>query len=144
MKNKSKLKKLHEKKQPVRNVPAEWLYLLPEETKLRSIYELFGEDMPWKAEFWEEAGVLEIELPDAGSMDMECMDTDLGDEAGNAYLAEHKIKTVFAVTIVPEDYEKIRGIMGKIIEKKGGFFCGDTEDFKPEVRKISLEGRASS
>lgn len=136
MKNKSKLKKIHNKTSQAARVPSEWLYLLPEDIKLRSIYELFGEDMPWKAEFWEEAGVLEIELPEAGSVDVECMDADLGDDESNTYLAEHQIKAVFAVTIVPDDYEKAHAVMVAIVEKLGGFFCGDTEDFQPEVRLI--------
>lgn len=136
MKNKSKLKKPNRRTSQTRTVPSEWLYLHPDEIELRSIYELFGEDTPWKAEFWDEAGVLEIEIPEAGSLDMECMDADLGDEAGNAYLAEHQIKTVFAVTIVPDDYEKAHTVMRKVMEKLGGFFCGDTEDFQPEVRFV--------
>lgn len=136
MKNKSKLKKAPRKTRQAPTVPSEWLYLLPDETELRRIYELFGEDMPWKAEFWEEAGVLEIEIPEAGSVDIECMDADLGDETGNAFLAEHQIKTVFAVTIVPDGYEKAHAVMVKIMEKTGGFFCGDTEDFQPEVRLV--------
>lgn len=136
MKNKSKLKKQHNKTGQAPRVPSEWLYLLPEEMKLRSIYELFGEDMPWKAEFWEEAGVLEIEIPEAGSVDLECMDADLGDEQSNAFLEKHQIKTVFAVTIVPDDYEKANEVMVRMMEKLGGFFCGDTEDFQPEVRLI--------
>lgn len=136
MKNKSKLKKRNSGTGKTVKVPSEWLYLLSEEIELRSIYELFGEDVPWKAEFWEEAGVLEIEIPEAGSVDMECMDADLGDEESNACLAEHQIKTVFAVTIVPDDYEKAHEVMIKIMEKFGGFFCGDTENFQPEVRLI--------
>lgn len=134
MKNKSKLRKLHDKKSPFPKAPSEWLYLVPEERSLRSIYELFGEDAPWRAELWEEAGVLEIEIPEAGSVDMECMDADLGEEAGNAYLAENRIQTVFAVTIMPEHYEEARMVMEKIVENLGGFFCGDTEDLQPQVR----------
>lgn len=134
MKNKSKLKKQNKKTEQASGVPSEWLYLLPEEVKLRSIYELFTEDMPWKAELWEEAGVLEIEIPEAGSVDMECMDADLGDEQSNAFLEKHRIKTAFAVTIVPDDYDKAKEVMVRMMEKLGGFFCGDTEDFQPEVR----------
>lgn len=134
MKNKSKLKKVHKECGQASKVPAEWLYLVPVETELRSIYELFREDTFWKAELWEEAGVLEIEIPEAGSVDMECMDTDLGDEEGNAYLSENQIKTVFAVTIVPDDYEKAQKVMKKIVKNMGGFFCGDTEDFQPEIK----------
>lgn len=134
MKNKSKLKKIHERKTTVSRVPAQWLYLNREQVSLRQIYELFEDDMPWRAEYWEEAGVLEIEMLEAGSVDMEAMDADLGDEEGNAYLAQHQIQTVAAVTIVPEDFQKAKAVMEYITEKAGGFFCGDTEDFQPEVK----------
>lgn len=133
MKNKSKLKKLRQGT-PRPAVPSEWLYLLPERTDMRQIYELFGEDAPWRAEYWEEAQVLEIELPQAGSVDMEYMEADLGDEEGNAYLKAHQIESVFAVTIVPEDYEKAREVMDMLTRRIGGFFCGDTEDFRPQIR----------
>ena len=125
MKNKSKLKKIRKERAQMPKEPAEWLYLNPEEVGLRSIYEIFGQEMPWRAELWEEAGALEIGIPEAGSVDMERMDADLGDEEGNAYLEKHQIKTVFAVTIV---------VMVEIMKSKGGFFCGDTEDFQPEIR----------
>jgi len=131
MKNKSKLKKVQKKKA---QSPSEWLYLNPEEVGLRSVYEIFGREKHWRAELWEEAGVLEIGIPEAGSVDLERMDTDLGDEEGNAYLEKHQIKTVFAVTIVPEDYEKAHMVMMEIMKSRGGFFCGDTEDFQPEIR----------
>lgn len=134
MKNKSKLKKIREGKTSALKVPSEWLYLNPEEVSLRQIYELFGEGTPWKAEYWEEAGVLEIEIPEAGSVDMEAMDTDLGDEEGNAYLASHQIQTVVVVTIVPEDFQKAKAVMEYIIRKTGGYFCGDTDDFQPEIK----------
>lgn len=117
-------------------VPAEWLYLVPEALMLRQVYEIFGKDLPWKAELWEEAGVLEIEIPQAGSVDLECMELSLGDEKGDAYLANHQIKTVFAVTIVPADFEKAKAVMAYIVERIGGFFCGDTEDFQPEIKGI--------
>lgn len=133
MKNKSKLKKLQQGKKKTPGIPAEWLYLIPAPVELRKLYELFREDMPWKAEYWEEAGVLEIELPEAGSVDMEAMEPDLGDEEGNDYLKKHRIETVFAVTIVPGDYEKAHEVMNFLMEQAGGFFCGDTEDFQPEI-----------
>lgn len=133
MKNKSKLQKIRKGNPKVPAVPAEWLYLIPEEVKLRQIYEVFSGDESWKAEFWEEAGVLEVEFPEAGSLDMEEMDCDLGEEAGNAWLAEHRIQTAFAVTIRPEDYGTAQQVMKKIVETIGGFFCGDTEDFSPVI-----------
>ena len=45
--------------------------------------------------------------------------------------AEHQVKTVFLVTFKPETYEEAKLVMRRIMDKTGGFFCGDTEDFTP-------------
>ena len=135
MKNKSKLQKIQKGRTKTSKVPAEWLYLVPEVLELRKVYEIFTGGMPWTAEYWEEAGVLEIAVPEAGSVDLEEL-TEL-DEYLEAYMAEHQLKTVFAVTLVPENYEKVRKVMEKIMDCTGGTFCGDTDDFTPrlEMRK---------
>ena len=109
------------KKPTAPKMPGEWLYLNKEELSLRKIYELFEEKQT--AEYWEAAGVL----------DMEDLEGTLGDEEGDVYLKENEIHTVAAVTIRPEDYEKAKEVMLYIIEKLGGHFCGDTADFTPVV-----------
>ncbi len=65
------------KKPTAPKMPGEWLYLNKEELSLRKIYELFEEKQT--AEYWEAAGVLEISLPESGTLDME----DLGIWRGN-------------------------------------------------------------
>ncbi len=119
------------KKSAAPKMPGEWLYLNKEELSLRKIYELFEEKQT--AEYWEAAGVLEISLPESGTLDMEDLDCELGDEEGDAYLKENEIHTVSAVTIRPEDYEKAKTVMLCITEKLGGYFCADTADFMPVV-----------
>lgn len=119
------------KKPTAPKMPGEWLYLNKEELSLRKIYELFEEKQT--AEYWEAVGVLEISLPESGTLDMEDLEGTLGDEEGDAYLKENEIHTVVAVTIRPEDYEKAKEVMLYIIEKLGGYFCGDTADFTPVV-----------
>lgn len=119
------------KKPAAPKMPGEWLYLNKKELSLRNIYELFKEEET--AEYWEAAGVLEISLPESGTLDMEDLEGTLGDEEGDAYLKENEIHTVAAVTIRPEDYEKAKAVMLRITEKLGGYFCGDTADFTPVV-----------
>lgn len=131
MKNKSKLQKIQKGRAQTPKVPSEWLYLAEEALELRRIYELFTEELPWVAEYWEEAGVLEIAIPEAGSVDIEEL-IEL-DEYLEAYMEERDLKTVFAVTLMPEHYEKAKSVMEKIMDGVGGYFCGDTDDFKPEL-----------
>ena len=91
-------------------VPGDWLYMTPQEIGVRQIYEVFGEQDGYELEIWEDAGVLEIGMSDG---------------------AEHQVKTVFLVTFKPETYEEAKKVMRRIMDKTGGFFCGDTEDFTP-------------
>lgn len=129
----SKTASVKASKKPVApKMPGEWLYLNKEELSLRKIYELFQEEQT--AEYWEAAGVLEISLPESGTLDFEDLEGTLGDEEDDAYLKEHEIHTVAAVTIRPEDYEKAEKVMLFITEKIGGYFCADTADFKPVVK----------
>ena len=95
MKNKSKLQKIQKGKNTASKVPGEWLYLAEEMLELRKVYEIFTEELPWVAEYWEDAGVLEIAIPEAGSVDVEEL-IEL-DEYLEEYMAERQLKTVFAV-----------------------------------------------
>ena len=88
-----------------------------------------------ETEIWKEAGVLEVEVPEHHSMDIEEIAVNLKDEYANAYLKEHDIHALFAVTIDTENYAFMQKIMQKIIAGAGGFFCGDTEDFTPVVKE---------
>ena len=135
-KKKPQQKKPSVKKAPVKKqgpkVPAEWLYLFEGEIKLRQIYELL-KDSPWNVEYWEEAEVLEVELPEAGSVDFEDLEGTLGDEESDAWLQEQQIHTVFAVTIRPDDYELAKKVMEHIVSLASGYFCADNENLQPRI-----------
>ena len=135
-KKKPQQKKPSVKKAPVKKqgakVPAEWLYLFEGEIKLRQIYELL-KDSPWNVEYWEEAEVLEVELPEAGSVDFEDLEGTLGDEESDAWLQEQQIHTVFAVTIRPDDYELAKKVMEHIVSLVSGYFCADNEILQPRI-----------
>lgn len=109
------------KKPSAPKMPGEWLYLNKEELPLRKIYELFKEEQT--AEYWEAAGVLEISLPESGTLDMEDLEGTLGDDEGDAYLLQNGIHTVFAATIRPEDYEKAKEIMLFITKSLADIFA---------------------
>ena len=135
-KKKPQQKKPSVKKAPVKKqgpkVPAEWLYLFEGEIKLRQIYELL-KDSPWNVEYWEEAEVLEVELPEAGSVDFEDLEGTLGDEESDAWLQEQQIHTVFAVTIRPDDYELAKKVMEHIVSLVDAYFCADNENLQPRI-----------
>ena len=114
------------------DIPKEWLYMLPEDRTLREMYEVASACKEWEAEYWEEAKALEIAVPEAGSVDIECIEAE---EELLSYMREKKAEKVYAVTVVPEYWERARAVMQYLMAHLGGFFCGDTEDFKPEISK---------
>lgn len=134
MKNKSKLKKIREKGMAAEKAPKEWFYMQQKEVSVRDIAKALEEERELLAEIWEEAGVLEIEIPEERSMDFEQTKADFKDEYSKNWLTEHGVKTMFFVTIDPEHYEHAKRIMQTITKQIGGFFCADTEDFKPLIR----------
>ncbi len=141
MKNKTKRMKIREKntdKNAEKNIgkkspkaPSQWIYLAKEEVDLKELPSLFGEEV--KTEVWLDAGIAEIPLAEASSMDMERGAVDLGNEEDNAFLAQNETKDLFFVTIKPEDFALAKEAMNKIKQKWGGIFCADTDDFTPAV-----------
>lgn len=115
------------------DVPSNWFYMSENEIGVADIKTQLDK-IELETEIWEEAGVLEIILGEAGSMDMEAIEDDFEDEYSRAFLEEHQVKGLFYVTIKPEVYDKAKEVMEAICGKLGGFFCGDTEDFTP-IRK---------
>jgi len=135
MKNKSKLAKFKKEKQiKTPQVPGDWLYLSTESIELSAIKDTLKETH--SVEYWEEAGVLEVELETekAASVDFETVDMKRADEATAEYLQQNGIQTVFLVSISPEVYDVSKTVMEKVMEAHGGYFCGDTADFTPVVK----------
>lgn len=91
MKNKSKLKKIREKKAGTATVTKEWLYMNPNSITVAEIENALEGMDGIETEIWKEAGVLEVEVPEHHSMDIEEIAVDLKDEYANAYLKEHDI-----------------------------------------------------
>ena len=104
MKNKSKLKKIREKKAGTATVTKEWLYMNPNSITVAEIENALDGMDGIETEIWKEAGVLEVEVPEHHSMDIEEIAVNLKDEYANAYLKEHDIHALFAVTIDTENY----------------------------------------
>lgn len=135
---KAKIKNLKqkEKKQKVKSQvtcqTGNWLYFCPTEQTIRDIYELLKEQN--EVELWEEAGVMEVLLSEKSSLDIETAEIHPKDEVTQVFAKEQDAKTVFLITFAPEDYELAKKVMKQMLEQFGGIFCGDTEDFMPQIK----------
>ena len=108
------------KKPSAPKMPGEWLYLNKKNCRLEKSMSCLRKSR--RPSIWEAAGVLEISLPESGTLDMEDLEGTLGDDEGDAYLLQNGIHTVFAATIRPEDYEKAKEIMFFITKKAWWIF----------------------
>lgn len=116
-------------------IPGEWLYLGKEGCTVRRIADTLDKD--YELEIWEDAGVLEIILTQEVSMDVEHVRIHPKDEITRTFVEKEGYEEVFLVTFASEEYEKAKCVMHKVMEKCGGMFCGDTEDFSPVVKTLS-------
>ena len=132
------MKKTKTKEAP--KLPEEWLYLAKGEGVLRRLYECLKEEDRFRAELWEEAGVLEIGFADAGNMDLELLEEDARDEALLDFQKEQGADWVCTVTYMQEDQKKARQVMEYLVRQAGGVFCRDSEDFLPRVWRKTKEG----
>lgn len=109
----------------------EWLYLNQENITLFQVKELLEKE--YSVEYWEEAGVLEVETNEKSSVDFETADVNYADEVTKNFLEEKGAKTVLLVSLSTSVYEEAEQVFRKMIKHMGGFFCGDTPDFSPRV-----------
>ena len=133
MKKGSKPKKKNSPSAAAEKVPAEWLFISRREIGVRAVKNALDGMPGLDIEIWEQAGVLEVTLKDGTTVDFEETACDLGDEYSNHFLEEHGAQTLFYVTIVPSGYELARPVMETAAGKLEGLFCGDTDDFTPEI-----------
>lgn len=129
MRNKSKLAKIKKTKQP--DYPKDWLYMCRKTIELSRIKEILSSE--YSIEYWEEAGVLEVELNEEASVDFETVERSRADDVTSEYMEKQGIQSVFLVSIRPEHFDAAKIVMEKVIGAEGGFFCGDTADFMPVV-----------
>ena len=110
----------------------DWLYFCPEEISVRALHETLASS--YETEIWEDAGVLEIVLGEKSSFDIESAKIHPKDEVTATFAKEQGAKSVFLATFVPGDSKEADAIMRQILNAHGGIFCGDTEDFMPQVK----------
>lgn len=133
MKNKSKLKKIKENKSDVVKLPSQWLFVAREEVTARDVKNALDDCADVELEIWEAVGVVEVVLSDGKSIDFEQTEADLHDEYSNEFLARQQAKALFYVTIHPDSIQLAAPVMKHLLNKIDGMFCGDTDDFYPQV-----------
>lgn len=118
-------------KERVAKHPMDLLFMTSCEIKAKDIYDFLKDNQELKLELWEEMNILELELNNQDTVDLEPLDVHFKNPSDAAFVKNRNIKTIFAVSIYQEDIETVTSIFEKVIEEFSGFLCSDSEDFSP-------------
>ena len=126
----------HKKKTTTSFQPMGWYYMCKNNITVDEIHDAISEiagKEGYQLEVWKEAGVVEVEIEEKKSMDIELCELDLGDEFSNDYLQAYGAKTLFYIAFAPDIYDKCEPLLKRLVLNPGGKICADTEDFTPEI-----------
>lgn len=107
-------------------------YMTQSNISVSEIYEIIKEE--YQAEYWEIAGVIEVELGEKSSIDIEEISMFKSDE-DKIFIDKNNVVAIFSIKTDSDNKDKMIGIFRKVVAKLGGFVCSDTEDFKPLLVK---------
>lgn len=116
----------------------ELLYMTTSEIKAVNIKEAVGQLGDITVEIWEDLNVVQLVLHNTDTVDFEPMELDFNEDSDKAFVKNRDIKTIFYVTVDEEDFDQIKSVFRGIIEKLGGFFCTDSNDFRPIYKEEDL------
>ena len=89
----------------------------------------------YETEIWPDSGIMEVLIAENGSMDFEEIEAEFEDDFSNDFLLKHNIQKVFYVTFKSEFESSAKYIMELICNSNLGFFCCDSPDFTPIIKK---------
>lgn len=110
-----------------------YYYMSPTELSAKELSAVILARVPQykeQLECWDAAGVIEIELGEKSSIDIEKLPL-FEDEADQKFLKKHQIQSIFSIQLLDDDLEQLKTIFSAVVSDLGGFVCADTENFQP-------------
>lgn len=126
-------KKNKDKKDKVTKIFLDCYYMTENEIGTKEIYEVLTDserEVTERIEFWDLADVLEIELNEKSSIDIEKIPY-FKNETDKEFLEAKGIKSIFAIKTDEQNKKRMTEIFKLVINRLGGFVCSDTDDFMP-------------
>jgi len=105
-------------------------YMNTNEISSRDLYEAISEVAKNMIEFWEAANVIEIELGEKASIDIEKLPM-FRDEDDKKFLETHNVNVIYGIKTDSEHREDMEKIFRDVVGQIGGFVCSDSDDFMP-------------
>ncbi|WP_343208963.1 hypothetical protein [Anaerolentibacter hominis] len=115
-------------------IPQKYLqlyYMTPARADAADLYGLLCSEAGISVQCWKEMNVLELELENGSSIDIEGICPDEWDGEDGDFLKQHHIQSVFALTVPEPDKNSALSCMEKVLHGFGGFVCADSENFEP-------------
>lgn len=129
-------KKTTNKQNPEKSMkPAisDWFFMSAGEITAKDLYAFLKPLELGELDFWEEMGILSLELPDGTSIDMESLKRGFSDGKDKQFIAENGYKTVFSIAL-SSDNASAKAVFEKVLAEFPGGFFADTDDFEPNLR----------
>lgn len=126
-------KKNKDKKEKVTKIFLDCYYMSENEIGTKQIYEVLTDseqDVTERIEFWDMAEVLEIEINEKSSIDIEKIPY-FKNETDRTFLEVNGIRSIFAIKTDEQNKQRMIEIFKLVINRLGGFVCSDTDDFMP-------------
>lgn len=112
-------------------------YMTEKEVTAREISESVQALEQVSVELWEAMNVLQIETQ-GREIDFEPVEGAFQDSSDAAFVKNRNIKTIFSVQCEKETLEIAKEVLKQMLEQWGGFFCTDSDDFRPIYLKEEL------
>lgn len=109
----------------------ELLYMSPKAITTAELKQVITEGEAVEVHVWPELDIMEITLLSKATVDVETMNGFMEEEEDLAFMKEHEIESVYAITIEESAFEEFGACMKKFIDAYGGFLCSDSDDFMP-------------
>lgn len=109
----------------------ELLYMATQPVTTEQLKEVLADTDAAEVHVWTELDIMEITMKSTVTVDVETMNGFMEDEEDLAFMKEHNIQSVYAITVEEPALEEFKGYAKKFVESFGGFLCSDSDDFMP-------------
>ena len=110
----------------------EWLYMNSKEITVVDINEVVKDIV--EIDLWDELGVISLKLNDKAYIDIEEIETDLGNDEENKFVANNNIKSICQVKLPKQYIKAAEEKMKLIIKGIGGFWVKDDGNFDTIIK----------
>ena len=110
----------------------EWLYMNSKEITVVDINEVVKDIV--EIDLWDELGVISLKLDDKAYIDIEEIETDLGNDEENKFVSDNNIKSICQVKLPKQYIKAAEEKMKLIIKGIGGFFVKDDGNFDTIIK----------